>query len=148
MVLPESEGDGKLKAEQYCAEILDKELFDFWMESMEDVGNVLVMEDGAPYHQGCASKRRKELMDVGWEGWGPGTWPSNSPDLNPLENLWHIVRSRVKKRRPSPLTKAALGRALQEEWERLDVQEVNNLCDSMPQRLQAVIAAEGGTTGY
>src|SRR5579859_668163 len=66
-ILPESKEDGKLKAQQYCAEILDKELFDFWMESMEDIGYVFVMDDGAPYHQGYATKRRKDLMDVGWE---------------------------------------------------------------------------------
>src|SRR5579859_6987387 len=65
---PESPEDGELKVQQYCAEILDKELFDFWMESMEDVGYVFVMEDGAPYHEGCTTKRRKELMDVGKRG--------------------------------------------------------------------------------
>ena len=148
VVLPGREGDEKLNAEEYCAEILDKELFDFWMASMEDVGYVLVMEDGAPYHQGCATKRRSQLMENGWEGWGPGTWPSNSPDLNPIENLWHIVRDKVRKRRPRVLTKEDLVVALQEEWSKLDISMVNKLCDSMPQRLAAVIAADGGSTGY
>src|SRR5437762_12648192 len=44
VVLDEIEGEGKLRAEDY-SQILDKELFDFWMTSMEELGEVLVMED-------------------------------------------------------------------------------------------------------
>ena len=42
---------------------------------MEDCGHVLVMEDGAPCHMGVASLRRNQLIEDGWEGWGPRTWP-------------------------------------------------------------------------
>jgi hypothetical protein len=40
---------------------MDGEMFDFWMEGMEDVGYLLMMEDGAPYYKGVASQRRTEL---------------------------------------------------------------------------------------
>jgi len=63
----------KLDAETYMIEIMDKELFNFWQEAMEECGHVYVMEDGAPSHQGIASARRRQLEEVGWEGWGPGT---------------------------------------------------------------------------
>ena len=115
---------------------------------MEDVGNLLMMEDGAPYHKGVASERRAELEKDGWIGWGPGIWPANSPDLNPIENLWHILRDRIRKRKVQPRTKEALIEALQEEWVKLDMKIVNDLIDSMPRRLQAVIDAKGGATKY
>src|SRR5437762_6864735 len=84
VVIPENIEKGKkLNTETYIQEIMDKELFDFWQEAMEDCGHVMVMEDGAPPHMGIAEARRRQLMEYGWEGFGPGTWPSCSPDLNP-----------------------------------------------------------------
>ena len=115
VILEELEEKGKLNAEEYCSQILDNELFDFWITSTEELGNVLVMEDGAPYHKGVASVRREQLEKDGWIGWGPGIWPPNSPDLNPIENLWHILRSKVRKRNPRPMKKAELITALKEE---------------------------------
>jgi transposase len=116
---------------------------------MEDVGYLLMMEDGAPYHKGAASKRRKELEQIGWIGWGPGTWPANSPDLNPIENLWHVLRCNIRKRRPQPRNKKELIIALKEEWKKLqeDVTITNKLINSMPKRMREVIARGGGAIG-
>jgi hypothetical protein len=47
---------------------MDGEMFDFWQSSMEECGHVLMMEDGAPYHQDVATKRRKELEKMEWKG--------------------------------------------------------------------------------
>jgi len=43
-------------------------------------------------------------------------WPSNSPDLNPIENLWSIVKHNVEKRIPSNISE--LNQYLVEEWEK------------------------------
>ena len=61
IVVEEKAEGGKMTSEDYLEQILDEELFDFWMEGMEECGHVLVMEDGAPYHRGVATKRREEL---------------------------------------------------------------------------------------
>jgi DDE superfamily endonuclease len=148
VVVPEGEKEGTMTAKKYLDVIMDGEMFDFWMEGMEDVGYLLMMEDGAPYHKGVASQRRAQLEEDGWIGWGPGTWPANSPDLNPIENLWHVLRSKIRKRRHQPRTKKALIEALTDEWGKLDMGIVNNLIDSMPRRLQAVIDGNGRPTKY
>lgn len=73
-----------MKAEEYCDEILDKELFDFRQTNMKELGCVIVLEDGAPYHMGVASVRHRKYEKDGWMDWGRGIWSANSPDLNPL----------------------------------------------------------------
>ena len=148
VVLPEKNGQGKLNALEYTKIIMDGEMLDFWMEGMEDCGYLMMMEDGAPYHRGAATVRRKQLEQMGWVGWGPGSWPSNSPDLNPIENLWHVLRSNIRKRKRQPRNKEELISALREEWKKLDMNIVNGLVDSMPWRMQAVIEARGGPMHY
>ena len=148
VVLEEKEGGRKMNVAEYCDAILDGEMFDFWVESSEELGCVMMMEDEAKYHRGCASVRRGQLEKDGWEGWGPRTWHANSPDLNPIENLWHILRSNIRKRKVQPRNKQAIIEALQEEWGKIDMEKVQNLCLSMLRRLQAVIDAKGGSTKY
>src|ERR1700737_4356195 len=145
VVIEEKAGEGKMNANNYCKQILDGELFDFWQEGMEELGELLIMEDGAPYHRGAATEQRKAY---GWVSWGPGIWPANSPDLNPIENLWHVLRANVKKRKPKALKKDDLIAAIKEEWENMDIKVVNGLIMSMQRRLKAVIKAKGGCTKY
>ena len=41
-----------------------------------------------------------------------GIWPSNSPDLNPIENLWTIVQSELDNKEP-PRNSTQLGKYLE-----------------------------------
>ena len=144
IVIPENIEKGKkLDAETYMTEIMDKELFDFWQKAMEECGHVMVMEDGAPPHMGVAGARKKQLEEHGWEGFGPETWPSCSPDLNPIENVWRMLKCAVKRRDPPSRTEKELEEALLEEWERLDQNQIDKILLTMPQRLAAVKAAHG-----
>jgi hypothetical protein len=58
------------------------------------------------------------------------------------------LRSNIRKRKVQLRNGEQLTVALQEEWEKLDMELVNKLCMSMPRRLQAVIDAGGGITKY
>jgi hypothetical protein len=58
------------------------------------------------------------------------------------------LRSNIHKRKVQPRTREVLIEALLEEWEKLDIEVINNLIDSMPRRCAAVIAAKGGVTKY
>ncbi len=73
-------------------------------------------------------------------------WPSQSPDLNPIENLWSILDWKVKNRVPN--NEANLFQVLQEAWDNLEPSLLTKLVDSMPRRIEAVIANGGYATKY
>ena len=69
-----------------------------------------------------------------------------SPDLNPIENLWKELKTAVHKCSPSNLTELEL--FCKEEWEKISVSRCAKLIETYPKRLTAVIAAKGGATKY
>ena len=73
-------------------------------------------------------------------------WPSQSPDLNPIESLWSILDRSISDRRCN--TKAELWECLQEAWYKLDSSILTKLVESMPRRLNAVIDNKGYPTKY
>ena len=44
-------------------------------------------------------------------------WPSQSPDVNPIEHLWAELKKRLRARRPTNLTQ--LHQLCQEEWAKI-----------------------------
>jgi transposase len=73
---------------------------------------------------------------------------SQSPDLNPIENVWSHLKLRLKHRKVYPRTKEQLWGYVQEEWAQLPVELLMNLATSMKKRCQDVIAAQGGPIDY
>ena len=73
-------------------------------------------------------------------------WPSQSPDLNPIEHLWRDLKMAVHRRSPSNLTE--LERICREEWQKIPKSRCAKLVASYPRRLKAVIAAKGASTKY
>ena len=148
LILLSDNEKGQFTGGEYVKQIMDGELFKRWAEGMEELGDILIMEDGAGYHCGAATLRRDQYLKDGWQGWGPRIWSASSSDLNPLENLWHLLHTNIKKREPKSMKKDELIKAVQEEWAKMDMNMVNSLINSMPARMQAVIDANGGTTHY
>ncbi|KAL0161232.1 hypothetical protein M9458_044957, partial [Cirrhinus mrigala] len=71
-------------------------------------------------------------------------WPANSPDLNPIENLWDIVKRKLRDARPNTLDE--LKAAIEASWASITPQQCHRLIASMPRRIEAVISAKGFPT--
>jgi transposase len=75
-------------------------------------------------------------------------WPSQSPDLNPIEHIWSWFKQRLADQdEPAPSIHELWLRA-ERVWEKFTKVECQRLIDTMPQRIAAVIAAKGGNTNY
>ncbi|KAG2465219.1 TC1A transposase, partial [Polypterus senegalus] len=73
-------------------------------------------------------------------------WPSQSPDLNPIEHLWRDLKMAVHRRFLSNLMD--LERCCKKEWAKLGKDRCAKLVASYSKRLEAVIAAKGASTKY
>ena len=73
-------------------------------------------------------------------------WPSQSPDLNPIEHLWDELDRTIPKNLRRNIKN--FKKALFDCWSTIGQQVLDKLVDSMPRRLQAVIDARGGHTKY
>jgi transposase len=73
-------------------------------------------------------------------------WPSQSPNLNPIEHLWRDMKIAVQRLSPSNLTE--LERLCREEWEKLPKYRCAKFVASYPSKFEAVIAAKGASRKY
>lgn len=131
--LPKNE---TMKASNYI-NVLDEHLLMFFHIHQCDY----FMHDGAPTHKAKAvtkflKDRNINILD----------WPGNSPDLNPIENAWSVMKNKLQETRPSNISD--LKEALKTLWVTMDPSYFASLAESMPKRLQMVIKCKGEMTKY
>ena len=98
----------------------------------------LFMHDGAPCHQ---AKRIKTWLDNQRIS-VLGPWPGQSPDLNPIENLWTVLKRKVSNMKPTALLK--LRDAILKVWcTEIDPALCKKLVHSVPGRIAAVLKNKG-----
>ena len=124
---------------------------DFDTITVADENTFLFMHDNAPYHKTAA------IMELLRENNIPVMiWPAQSPDLNPIENLWHdlkyhfYLKFRALYSSPSSSQDAfEKYRALiQECWAEQNQELIQSLIQFMPKCCQAVIDAKGSHIKY
>jgi transposase len=106
-------------------------------------GNGIFQEDNARPHTSKVATTVKEESGLTFL-----SWPAQSPDLNPIENLWNRVKKTVYSRQNKPKNLNDLERAVKAAWKAIPLEEVQAVVDSMPRRIEACVAAKGGPTKY
>ncbi len=94
----------------------------------------IFQHDLAPAH--TAKSTKSWLND---HGVGVLDWPANSPDLNPIDNLWVLSREKWETRDQKNADE--LKATVKETWASIPPQQCHKLITSMPRRIEAVIKA-------
>lgn len=130
--------DGTMDARKYIG-ILNRSMD----SSAADLGlsDYIFQQDNDPKHRSKLAReyftaKKTKLM----------SWPSQSPDMNPIEHLWIHLKAKIRAR--SPRNMKELKQVTKEEWERIDPAFCKKLVLSMKERVCAMFLAKGGHTRY
>lgn len=134
--------NGIMRQQQYT-EVLRTRLLPQLRDWFKKEEKPIFMQDGAPCHTAKSVKNFLNSSNVSLL-----LWPGNSPDLNPIENVWEMLKREVAKDQVT--NKVKLIERIIFHWNHNQhLKDMSLRCiDSMPRRVQAVIAAKGGLTKY
>ncbi|KAG1168040.1 hypothetical protein G6F71_009292 [Rhizopus microsporus] len=135
--------DGGLDSALYC-QILEEDLLgtlDYYEISKN---HVYLLHDNDSKHRSKMTQEWLKSNEV-----KVIDWPAYSPDLNPIENMWHFVKCELVKYDEPPKGMLELWERVQHIWNnKIDKDMCLRYINSMPERIQAVIKAKGGETKY
>ena len=143
----ESEGArGGVTAKLYRDQITKGELKQIWGQvntSWRAYGGARILEDNAPIHTALLNrvaghKQRFKYLHH----------PPNSPDLNPIENCWAMLKQRWAQCHRRPRSIDGMMEKLEELWQGIPQANINRTVDSMPKRLLEVRKTKGWATKY
>jgi transposase len=131
-----------MDADVYC-EILNtslKDSLEYWGLSNDEI---IFQQDNDPKHTSRAATKwfrgnKMRVLD----------WPAQSPDLNPIEHLWHHLKVKLSAYERKAKGIHELWERCDKEWNSFTVETCRKYIESMPGRVQAVLKAKGGHTRY
>lgn len=135
---------GKITAITYTNHILIPLLVPIYHSQHLFYGDTaFVMEDKAPVHTARYTQAARIEHGI------PSLpWPASSSDLNPIEEVWRRMKDFLYHLDERPTTVPTMRAAVEDAWRSITNEEIREIVDTMPARVQAVIAARGGHTRY
>ena len=101
-----------------------------------------LMQDNDPKHTSKQAATFFKEEGVNW--WKT---PPESPDLNPIENLWHELKEFIR-REVMPHNKEELIAGIERFWDTVNFQKCNKYIDHLQKVIPRVIDVNGAATGY
>jgi hypothetical protein len=135
--------EGRFDAEKYI-DILNDTALHYFEENFPD-GHFYYYQDNSPIHRAQTVTHWFEQNIPRNQMFGT---PAKSPDIPPIENLWARAKVKVEQKMVSLMMRKSFGSTISDAWieMRQNIDYAKNLVNSIPNRLQAIIAANGGHT--
>jgi hypothetical protein len=147
------EGHGKrdgFTQEDYAEQVIDAVVGPYFAKTMKLTdATPILYEDGnsahglagtKPHNPASKTKKRWNITYV--------ASPPSSPDFNVIENIWRIIKSRIKAY-PRPITRLdELKEAVQKEWNRIEIGDIRKLILTMQDRMKQAKERNGYATKY
>jgi len=129
----------KRTAADFVDQVYDGPLLQFLTGFIDPI----LMEDGAPIHRAKAATEWRDELEL-----KKLIWPAQSPDMNPIENLWAVMKKAVQKVHKSGDTVDVLIKNIKEAWENIPMELINRLVETMPTRVNELKKNKGKSTRY
>ena len=125
---------------QYYQGILGKHLIPFGEKKYPE--GFRLMQDNDPKHVSESTKQfMKENKINHW------VTPPESPDMNPIENLWAELKHYIRKTK-KPKNKQELIEGILEYWKTVNIEKCNKYINHLYKVIPEVIRQQGQASGY
>ena len=136
---------GGMTADRYVEQVLDPVLTPFYREMSRQRGDIFFQQDGARCHAARKTQQCLQRNTI-----APFPHPSKSPDLSPVEPVWHDLKEVVRLRHENQhiSTSEELKEVVIDAWNSLSITKINSYVGRMPKALCEVLERNGAMTGY
>ena len=133
-----------INGSRYGNEIYIPHFLPFYLQMKEKYGpQVYLQEDNASYHNFAG----RHLYDT-LGGVKRMKWPAQSPDLNPIENIWREIKVRIEKKRHLIQSEQDFKDIVRGIWDSFEEDLFLKYCRTMPDRMRELKRASGGLIRY
>ena len=110
--------EGRINSDVYINQVLKQLGLRFYNKCVWAKDLMIWMDDGTGYHTSKATTVYRRGVGLIWTD-----WPAKSPDLNPIENLWRIIKIWVSGQRYRIHLLESMKEVIVEEWKKLTEEE-------------------------
>ena len=97
----------------YIENVLEPFYSTFYLDLLNKQPDILFQQDNAPSHVSGETRMWLSLRNVKLL-----TWPAQSPDISPIENIWDVIQRQIHERTLLPSNLEELKSVILEEWEK------------------------------